>query len=234
MTDVALGQLNNLRAVDNGDGTYTLIAKVQLDATPTIDIGDVQIKEGGAVGEVQATPTANTLLSRLKQLHDDTTNLIKVPNKASFTRPNDTNAYAIGDLIANSTTAGSVTRLSWTGATISGNGGKGMISSFMLACSAAFVGTVRVHFLKTDHAVTNGDNGALVLTSLDLDNYIGSLDVSLDGAGNGGALGFASNIGLDYELATGDTVYAVLEARSAVTPVAQAVFSGKPKFKRFS
>ena len=33
---------------------------------------------------------------------------------ASFTRPADTTQYAVGDLVANNTTPGSVTPLSWT------------------------------------------------------------------------------------------------------------------------
>lgn len=43
---------------------------VRLETSPTIDIGDVQIKAGEAVGEVTASPTANTILGRLKAIED--------------------------------------------------------------------------------------------------------------------------------------------------------------------
>src|SRR5215207_5972656 len=42
---------------------------------------------------------------------------------ASFVRPANTTAYAIGDLVANSTTAGSVTPLSVTGARVANGTG---------------------------------------------------------------------------------------------------------------
>lgn len=54
------------RLADMGDGTWAEV--VQLATEPTIEIGSVGLIAGGALGEVQASPTANTLLDRLKQL----------------------------------------------------------------------------------------------------------------------------------------------------------------------
>lgn len=195
----------------------------------------------GALTETApATDTASSGLNgrlqriaqRITSLIGQTTNLIKVAGKQSFTRPGDTTAYAIGDLVANSTTAGSVAALAFTGATISGNGGTGRIAGLILRWSAGAACTLRAHFLKTNHAVTNGDNGAFVLTSLDDDNYIGSTDIVLDG-GSGGLQGHGQ-CSIAYELASGDTIYALIEARSAFSPGNAAVLTAKAKFERFS
>lgn len=160
--------------------------------------------------------------------------MIKAAGKKSFTRPNDTTAYAANDLVANDTTAGSVAALAFTGATLTGNGGTGIIEHYMLAKGGAAAATIRAHFLKTNHAVTNGDNGAFTLTALDLDNYIGYHDVVLDSltANGGGAMGVSQTPPLDYELSSGDTIYVLHEALVAFTPTAQSSYVGKPKFRR--
>lgn len=160
--------------------------------------------------------------------------------KSSFTRPSNTTAYAIGDLIANSTTAGSVTRMSWTGATKTGSGGSGIISGVVVSKTGSVGCTIRIHFLKTDHAVTNGDNGALVLTSLDIDNYIGYMDVSFNGnaltaiGSSAAEVVEFSDKRLDYTLSSGDTIYAVMQAVSAFTPANAGVFSCALKLQVFS
>jgi hypothetical protein len=73
------------------------------------------------IGEVQASPTANTVLDRLKQLlttaqaatpagenHIGAVGGNSVVATGTFNRPADTTAYAVGELIANNTAAGSV------------------------------------------------------------------------------------------------------------------------------
>ena len=75
------------------------------------------------VGEVQASPTANTILARLKDIKDGIqltgstaligkTGLKMVPVTANFVRPADTTAYAAGDAV--STLAGAVFELDFT------------------------------------------------------------------------------------------------------------------------
>jgi hypothetical protein len=160
------------------------------------------------------------------------------PADASFTRPADTTAYAAGDLIANNTTAGSVTPMSFDGATLGGNGvgGTGRITDLILIKSGTAAVRVRAHFLKTSHAVTNGDNGALIFTSLDPDNYIGFMDVSFtgtdDGVGSGGNLVAKSyDPPLSYVLASDDTIYVFLEALSAWTPTSSGTLGARPTFE---
>lgn len=161
---------------------------------------------------------------------------VSSPADATFTRPADTTAYSIGDLIANSTTAGSVTRMSFTGATLTGAGGEGYIVSVAAQKSTSTAASVRAHFLKTDHAVTNGDNGALLFTSLDPDNYIGYVDLYFTGTaedtiGTGGNEVAFSECRLPYTLSSGDTIYAVLQARTAFTPANAGTYGLKPVFE---
>lgn len=167
--------------------------------------------------------------------------IFSTPADATFARPGNTTPYSIGDLIANSETAGSVTPLSFTGATLTGSGGKGRIARWIGQKSGTVAALIRYHFLKTAHAVTNGDNGALVFTSLDLDNYIGAFDVNFvgtyDGIGaSGGLVAEGYPVGdrpLEYVLASGDTIYVFAQALVAFTPANAGTIGGRPVFERW-
>lgn len=151
--------------------------------------------------------------------------LISVPSD-SFTRPNDTTAYASGDLVANSTTAGSVTPLSfkiW-------NSGQGQ--TIVLRTRIFKSGTTntnanfRVHFYEASPALTNGDNGAWL--SSKAANYLGNIDVASMFAFSDGCTGFgsaAAGAEMRLKLSSGTTLYALLEARAAYTPAANEVFT---------
>lgn len=150
---------------------------------------------------------------------------------ATFTRPNDTTAYAAGDLIANSTTAGSVTLMSWKlqnamwlrRITIRKSDPDIVLASFRL-------------WLTPDSAITfsNGDNGALAIGSstLAIADVIGPFDVIVDKTLTGaGDVGYATfDCGL-YQIAPASfangqgTLYGFLEARAAYTPAAQEIFT---------
>lgn len=151
---------------------------------------------------------------------------------ASFTRPNDTTAYASGDLVANSTTAGSVTPLSFTNIARSMHG-SGLIRSVVLRKTSTSTtnASFRVHFFSASPTVTNGDNGALA-GSLNA-TYLGGFDVTLDRAWTDGAWGKGLPIiGTEVEFELGratTTLYALVEARAAYTPTAQEVFTVIPR-----
>lgn len=141
----------------------------------------------------------------------------------TITRPNDTTAYASGDLVANSTTAGSVTPFQLY--IPYGRGFKlwrtGINKSTATTTNAQF----RVHFYKDSPTVANGDNGAFSSTS---SNYLGFQDV--DGtaptfSNNFRAFGSATSITLYMVTDTDQLIYGLLEARAAYTPGAQETFS---------
>lgn len=145
---------------------------------------------------------------------------------ASFTRPADTTAYASGDLVANSTTAGSVVPMTLT---ISPFNGGFRVRRFKLHKSGTSTTNAqfRVHlFVSSTITVTNGDNAAFSVSSVD--NYIGSADVTIGQAFTDGSAGFAlPATGTDMAaIPTGAAaVYALLEARAAYTPASGEVFT---------
>jgi hypothetical protein len=146
---------------------------------------------------------------------------------ASFTRPNDTTAYASGDLVANSTTANQVVPLQLT---LGGNSQPGTtrLTRVRLAKSSTGVSnaTFRVHLYESQPTPANGDNGAW---STDQSvHWLGNIDIGamlafIDGASGTGSAAAGSELLL--RLGGGKTLYALIEARGAYTPAAQEQFT---------
>lgn len=145
---------------------------------------------------------------------------------ATTTRPNDTNAYAIGDLIANSTAAGLVTPI--TLMVSRKNDGVVVIPRIRLKKSSISLtsATFRIHFYKSSPTCTNGDNGAWLTTE---SNYIGYMDIVMDRVFSDAAIGFGIPAVGGQLIAEPDpgtkNIYALIEARAAYTPVANEVFT---------
>ena len=147
--------------------------------------------------------------------------------QASFTRPANTTAYASGQLVANSTTAGSVVPMSFA---IAGNSMPGatritrvrLAKSGSLATNASF----RVHLYATSPTPANGDGG--VWSTDQSTSYLGAIDVPsmkafTDGCCDVGAAAAGSEFLL--RLPAGKTIYALIEARAAYAPAASEVFT---------
>src|SRR5712691_5766738 len=100
------------------------------------------------------------------------TQVIEVKS-ATFTRPADTTAYTSGDLVGNSTTAGSVVPISFTfpAKRVKLYGAK-ITKSAAAVTNAKF----RLHLYKDSPTPANGDNGAWSTTSA---NWIGSIDIDM-------------------------------------------------------
>jgi hypothetical protein len=147
----------------------------------------------------------------------------------TFTRPSDTTAYASGDLVANSTTAGSVVAVE-----IRHIGNKPAGTAIIRRATVRKTGTsttnaaFRVHLYRTSTITcANGDNGAW--STNQVANYIGAFDVTsmrafTDGAYGAGAplTGSESMVKLD---AATQSVWALVEARGAYTPTSAEVFT---------
>jgi len=148
---------------------------------------------------------------------------------ASFTRPANTTAYASGNLIANSTTAGSVVPMTFVAARdldITGSVRRARIKVNDAAWTTAGA-TVRLHLYKTSPIVANGDGAAWSSTESE---YLGALDVTFDKAfsdpfskgvgvpNNGSEINFAPDSGKT-------SIYGLLEARGAVTPASASVWT---------
>ena len=141
-------------------------------------------------------------------------------------RPADTNAYAIGDLIANNTTASSVLALSLATGAKAGIATRVRLKINDTAWKAA---TVRCHFFKVAPTVTVGDNGALNVSetyAFTESDYLGYVDVTLaQQTSDGYVKGFA-NFQFAFDVLAGNTgIFSLLEARSAVTPGSAKTFS---------
>lgn len=145
---------------------------------------------------------------------------------ATFTCPSGTPTYTLGDLVANSATAGSVVAMELTVANEA-------LGSFMLRrCKLHKSGTsvtnasFRVHLFRAAPTCANGDDGAFSTDGVA--NYLGAFDVTIDRAFTDGAAGFGlPMVGNDIsaKLTTGEKIYALVEARAGYTRAASEVFT---------
>lgn len=146
---------------------------------------------------------------------------------ASFTRPADTTQYAVGDLVANSTTAGSVAAMQFAG-------GPTVIRRARLTKSDDDVtaATFRVHLFSSDPTATapaNGDNGAISLNTAIAD-YLGSF--SFDMTASPDIYNTAGNVAVGVPVIGNEvmvpwtgSVYGLLEVRGTYTPASAEVFT---------
>ncbi len=140
---------------------------------------------------------------------------------ASFSRPADAVAYAAGDLIANSTTAGSVTVMQFSAARIAGGSGAVMRARLRKSTATLTNAAFRLHLYRAVPTPTNGDNGVW-LTSGAM-SYIGAIDITVDRAFTDGAAGngvpiVGSAINFDLSSKSDALLYGLLEARAAYVP----------------
>jgi hypothetical protein len=147
---------------------------------------------------------------------------------ASFTRPADTTAYAIGDLVANSVTPGAVVPMAFN----LGNSfpmGQFRLTRARLFKSSAVVGasaTFRLHLYQALPTLTNGDNGALL--SSNSANWLGNIDVTSMLAFSDGAAGTGScpaGSEMIIRQGTGKIIYGLLAALGTYTPASAEQFT---------
>lgn len=140
---------------------------------------------------------------------------------ATVTRPSDTNVYAAGDLVANSTTAGSVTPM-----TLSFPSGQNYAArNITLKKTKVDItnASFNIWFLSASPTVTNGDNGAFAgnfLSSVLFEPVRVDIVSTLTG---GGVLG--SSLFADDLLLLPPTTYALIEALGAYTPASGEVLT---------
>lgn len=140
---------------------------------------------------------------------------------STMTRPDNTAAYASGDLVANSTTAGSVVAFSFTVPAYSRIIGVRLKKSTNTTSNASF----RAHlYATTAPTMANGDNGAYSPNAAE----IGSCDVLTARAYVTGADGQGPPNSLGY-IPVGNitTVKMLLEALAAYAPGAEEVFTAE-------
>lgn len=151
--------------------------------------------------------------------------------KVSFTRPADTTAYAIGDLIANSIVAASVVVPTWPTTSQSGGfylGGVRLLKSGNVLTNATF----RLHaFSSVPVITTTGDNGVFSTVVSGMTNWIGSFDGQMLAAGSdGAAVNCTPTEGLVNPIQQGQglPIWMLLQALAAYTPASGEVFTISP------
>lgn len=147
----------------------------------------------------------------------------------TLTRTADTNAYAVGDIVAQSVTAGSCSGVAIAAARA--NDLTGMLRRCRVKVNdAAWLNAeLYVHVFKDPPTFTSGDNAAFA-SNLTESNYIGAFDVTLD---RGFSDPFVKGIGvpragseMNFDPHAGtQNLYFVIETRTAVTPGSAKVFS---------
>lgn len=151
--------------------------------------------------------------------------------QSSFTRPANTTAYAAGDLVANSATAGSVTPLTFTTSKVIGQGTIARVRMYKSAASATNA-TFTLHLFNDDPGTpTNGDNGALV--TADVTMHIASISCDMSSGGLAGTAGLSKAFdianGITFDLTTIGSnerrLYGLIEAEAAYTPASGETFT---------
>jgi hypothetical protein len=143
---------------------------------------------------------------------------VTINEAKAFTRPADTTAYAAGDLIANSVTAGDVEPLEFPASQAFRLIRQAQIHKTGTGLTGA---SFRLWLFDAEPVVTNGDNGALA------GNWSANVVAVLEGqvlyAGTDGATGWLE-CAHEQPFRAG-TLYGLLEARGAYTPVSEEVFT---------
>lgn len=144
----------------------------------------------------------------------------------SFTRPTDTNAYTIGDLVANDTSAALVTPMSWSVVALQRDGAYIRRARIKKTTTGVTAPNFRLHLFTTSPTVTNGDNGAYSSISTgwfcDIDVNMFTTTPFSDGSGGIGVPNSGSECAV---LPTLQTIYGLLEARGAYAPGNAEVFT---------
>jgi hypothetical protein len=155
--------------------------------------------------------------------------MIVVTPQSTLTKVSGTTAYDVGDLIANSATAGSVTPFEWS---MSGLGRSGMIRRVRIykSTTTTTAASFTLHLFATAPTVANGDNGAFAVSAGIGAGYLGSVALDMSsGAEAGSSTGLADvsatiAIGVSFPT-SGASIYGLLEAVGAYAPGSNEVFT---------
>lgn len=144
----------------------------------------------------------------------------------SKTRPADITTYAAGDVVNESTSAGTV----WTFSNmVRGAGLGGVIQAAQLIDSAAQSTKPDLELYLFDTTLTTqNDNAAWAPADADMKTLVARIDFSLGSFKTAGGNGViqAVNLSLPFQCASGSTtLYGILVARNAYTPISSEEFT---------
>lgn len=197
--------------------------------------GGITVSVGGAVS-VQSTPmSGRDTGGNARQPLYDTDGTHKVGGFTTnpeyvFTRPTDVAPYAVGDLVANSTVAGTVIPMSWPVSRIAGGGGSLMVRRARLVTSndnRTADRNYRLHLFNVAAALSasNGDNGVFAPTQVS--SYLGYLDIPMHLSAATGAAGIGTPYGSEINItldASQVSISGFLESRVSILPASGATY----------
>lgn len=149
---------------------------------------------------------------------------------ATFARPNDANAYGIGDVVSNST----VTTVLMEFANFARvNGGSGYITGALLSTDKkSIVPVIRVHLFNASDPTVAVDNAQHKELFADAAKRLGYFDLpALETATDAGnsdvsrAILTTQDLLIPFVAGAGRSIYALLETRTAFTPAANENFT---------
>lgn len=137
-------------------------------STASYIIAGQDVADGAGGGSSSSTTTTYLAMRAIRMISTTT---------ASFTRPADTNPYLAGELVANSTTAGSVTPLTFTSSKLTS--GRFIVRRARLykSSTTTTAAIFNLHLFSASPTVTGGDNATFgVSTSA---NYLGTIALDM-------------------------------------------------------
>lgn len=154
---------------------------------------------------------------------------IRIVSDSAITRPNDTNAYADGDLLANNTTASSVTPFSLAISIENDepcvlHSGKIVTTDTGAPGASIELWLFRTAVVAASH-ITNGDNGAFSISENDLQAI---LTGTFESTKTGSVARLVPKTGLPALIAPvsgGKTLNGLLKVKTAFTPIAQSTWT---------
>jgi hypothetical protein len=161
--------------------------------------------------------------------------------EATFTRPADTSAYAIGDLIANSTTAASVVPMEFTAGRFDAanalqNRSVIITSARIIAATGAPTILPRLNLYATngpfaagsypaDNASLRGASGALTVAALSIEQVVGDVTAWTQASASSAYADLTLSTPLAITTDTSGKLRGLLEARNAATPTSALAYT---------
>lgn len=214
------------------NGSTTDMAREAANGTNSTGTG---ITAAAAVAQCDDTsPTAITE-NQFGNVAMDCTNHSLITSQAgvgatSFTRPNDTTAYAANDAMSDSTSAPTSGGFTLTGACRK-SGGIGMIQSVRFLMSTAAATSLQAEIWLFNQSVTNiNDNAAFSVSDGNMANFVGKIPFTTSDSASNNASATVTNLNLSYTCTGTANLRYLVKVLNAYTPAAQEVLTVTPTY----
>lgn len=206
-----------------GVQTSTIPAGSSLDVVPSDGSVTLAVASNSATAQVTARGMTGGSIVGVPATDEPSAVHLRT---ASFTRPNDTTAYAANDLIANSTTTGSVVPLTFAPPASNPTGGSGCIRRVRFRKSNP-TGTldVRLHLYSAPPTLAAGGGDNAPWSTNGSSTWIGAVDIYGRTAFTDGYAGIGvPNEGLEIPILPGQTIFGLIRTPFTYTPLALETF----------